>query len=131
MVGEHAWQSLGGVCARRPGYTPLMASKYLAHVSSALRSEAGGGGRVLFGLDVQLLRLLLQLVEAALGIEVDGVLGDLALGEGAVLARDTGRMAGRPTYDVEALLDGLRCLGGVSARIDLSVGEGIPGSPSW
>ena len=36
-------------------------------------------GGVLLGLFVQLLRLLLQLGEAALGIDVDGILCDLAL----------------------------------------------------
>lgn len=37
------------------------------------------GQRLLLRLLVQLLRLLLQLGEATLGIDVDGILGDLAL----------------------------------------------------
>jgi hypothetical protein len=68
---------------------------------------------------VELLRLLLQLVEAALGIKIDGILGDLALQVVCISAcRDARGVAhsmqssnsARETYDVEALLDGLRCL---------------------
>jgi hypothetical protein len=70
----------------------LIASKYLAGVSlvcavRAVRGQGQGQGqRLLLRLLVQLLGLLLQLGEATLGIDVDGILGDLAL-RAAVSAR--------------------------------------------
>jgi hypothetical protein len=59
-------------------YAPLMASKYLLRVSYTFMNGVFGG-RILFRLIVESLGLLLELLEAALSVLVDGILGDLAL----------------------------------------------------
>jgi hypothetical protein len=61
------------------GYAPLMASKYLARVSKSRQREWLERGRILFRVLVEFLRLLLQLFEASVGINVDGIFCDFAL----------------------------------------------------
>lgn len=60
-----------------------MASKYLQCVSKVV-SEEDWCRRILLGLFMELLCLLLQLLEAPFGIDVDWVLGDLTLREAIV-----------------------------------------------
>jgi hypothetical protein len=55
-----------------------MAWKYLKWVSIFHSSKSGARG-LLLGLFMEFLGLLLKLFEASLGIEVDGILCDLAL----------------------------------------------------
>lgn len=84
------------------------------------------GGCILFGFLVQLLRFLLQLGEAALGVDVDCIFCDLALcvlvlaapgspacadlAEDGALAERVVCSSGVGTYNVEFLLEGLRRL---------------------
>jgi hypothetical protein len=134
---------------------PLIASKYLAGVSLGCAVRAVRVQRLLLRLLVQLLRLLLQLGEATLGIDVNGILGDLALRAlrlAHVCALDSAcsrkqahggsgwRLAvAQGTYNVELLLECLRCLPGLvshvlrpgRAREGVGDGFGVPEPPTW